>query len=561
MHTQSRFSWRLTASTAALVAILWAPASHAHTSSVGYENAGPGSVTFWYGTYHAGTSFTEGSLQVTGPNSYLATVPFSLLTSTKPTGLVDGTTNFFSDGTQLVGTYGGTIYAWQGSTFDNLTAGTYTFTYIPIATPTAVWDPIDAIILSSTVTLDATIIGSPPEPEPEPAPLFTDSATAKSYGAAQVLDSLNGNSSGGMSVAIAVLSSLSPGDQAAALQRITPQTSQASGYVAARTVTGAMDTVQLRMDGIRTQGFRTAWAQDLKRGKVMVASVGDLANLFEPETKHRGVWAKAFGSRSDQDFADGYAGYSADTRGAAFGADTLLESQWVVGGAVSYADTDLDLENFRAGDGSEIKTYQVTGYGTRDFGNWYFESMLAYARHDYDSVRNTGIAGAATADFDGDHIAARVAIGLPIAIGDAVTVTPIAGIEASYLKLDSYSEQGGGALSMRVDGQSSNRLRSAFGAKLATAMELRNGAKMMPSVHAIWRHDFKNDGVDTTATFTGGGATFTTPGQKIESNTYNLGGAVTYQKNETFSFSVQVDGEWASGYSASAAQLVGHWRF
>jgi autotransporter-associated beta strand protein len=135
--------------------------AQAHTTSVGYENAGPGAVNFWYGTYHGGTTFTEGSFSLVGQDvTYTATVPFTLITSTKPTGLIDGDTNFYSDGSQLTGvdTSGG-IFAWQGVSFTDLVAGTYVFTYIPIATPTATWQPIDNIILSSQVTLTAAVLG------------------------------------------------------------------------------------------------------------------------------------------------------------------------------------------------------------------------------------------------------------------------------------------------------------------------------------------------------------------------------------------------------------------
>lgn len=138
-------------------------AAGAHTISIGYENAGPGSVTFWYGSYHTGTNYNEGSLNLTGPGVN-QTVPFDLLTATKPGGLIDGTTNFYTDGQtppSLIATEGccGVVTVWQGSTFSGLKAGTYTFTYLPIANPTANWAPWDDAILSSIVTLSGAIVG------------------------------------------------------------------------------------------------------------------------------------------------------------------------------------------------------------------------------------------------------------------------------------------------------------------------------------------------------------------------------------------------------------------
>ena len=128
----------------------------------------------WYGTYHSGVNFTEGSLQLVGP-SISTTVAFTMLVTTKPSGLIDGTTNFYSNaaGTALTGTpvpiahNGGSfnglassVLAWQGVQFTGITKpGTYTFTYIPIAVPTVEWDPINNAILTATFTLSAQALG------------------------------------------------------------------------------------------------------------------------------------------------------------------------------------------------------------------------------------------------------------------------------------------------------------------------------------------------------------------------------------------------------------------
>src|SRR5262249_3539799 len=74
----------------------------AHTVSIGYIITGPGAVNIWYGSYHVGANFNEGSLRLVGP-SYNQVVPFFLLSAVKPTGLVDGTNNFYSNGTSLTG--------------------------------------------------------------------------------------------------------------------------------------------------------------------------------------------------------------------------------------------------------------------------------------------------------------------------------------------------------------------------------------------------------------------------------------------------------------------------
>src|SRR5262249_13404813 len=90
------------------------------------------------------------------------TVGFTMVVSVRPSGLVDGQTNFYSNGTALVASSGftGSVNAWQGVTFSGLAAGTYTFTYIPIQNPTQDWDPIDNVIRSSSVSLTAALLNS-----------------------------------------------------------------------------------------------------------------------------------------------------------------------------------------------------------------------------------------------------------------------------------------------------------------------------------------------------------------------------------------------------------------
>ena len=144
----------------------------AHTVSIGFAPAGTGSVSFWYGSYHTCTTpLTEGSLTLVGigGNSFPSTtVPFSLTSCTKPSGLIDGTTNFYTAdnaGGPLVAVPPASINCnpcskWQGVTFTGLQAGQYRFTYVPIALPTQDWAPWDSTILSNTVTITGAQLGS-----------------------------------------------------------------------------------------------------------------------------------------------------------------------------------------------------------------------------------------------------------------------------------------------------------------------------------------------------------------------------------------------------------------
>jgi len=135
----------------------------AHTNSIGYVGDGNGGVTFWYGNWHPGTTFTEGSMTLQGVNGNSfapTTVNWTLIQNTMPSGLIPGTNYYTSDGVNLVpyNTNIQTSYTWQGVSFTGLSAGDYQFTYNPIAQPTANWAPMDSLIRSSTVTITAAAL-------------------------------------------------------------------------------------------------------------------------------------------------------------------------------------------------------------------------------------------------------------------------------------------------------------------------------------------------------------------------------------------------------------------
>lgn len=144
---------------ASAVLAMSATSASSHAVSIGFENAGPGSVTVWLGTYAHGTPTNEGSLSLEGVGGTVfgpTTNMFDLLTLSMPTGLIDGVTNFYA-GLGPVGTPGladtevpfntigcpacGPIDHWQGVTFAGLTAGDYQFNYVPIANPSQEWTP------------------------------------------------------------------------------------------------------------------------------------------------------------------------------------------------------------------------------------------------------------------------------------------------------------------------------------------------------------------------------------------------------------------------------------
>lgn len=394
-------------------------------------------------------------------------------------------------------------------------------------------------------------------------PLFTSNSGTIASEASRVLDGLSATSNdAGMVDAITSLQNMAPAKQAASLRRIAPDTSHAADSASSQTIGAGLDTISGRLDSIRGQGHVSSAADDLKNGKFKVAALGNLSGLIgSDQAKNSSVWFKGFGARATQDMQDGFAGYRSRTAGGSFGADNMLENNWLVGAAFTFADTDVDMDSSRSGDRTDIKTYQATFYTSHDFGNWYLDGMLAYAQQRFDSSRDTTVTGIASSRYSGNQLSARLAAGFPIFLSDVTTFTPLVGLEWNGVTRDAYSETGAGALSLNVQKETINRVRSILGAKLSTEKELSNGMTMIPSVRASWKHEFNNDAMRSTTTFVGGGPAFNTPGQDLPGNSFSVGATVSLQTSKNFTLSAHVDGDKAKGYFGVAAQVMGQLRF
>lgn len=352
--------------------------------------------------------------------------------------------------------------------------------------------------------------------------------SARTAGVAGALDSL-GAGTGALNTALINLAILTPAAQAAALERLTPNTSRGALLAAADGMTQVFDQISNRLDGLRTP-------------------TGD-----DPSS----TWIKVYGFESQQDAADGFAGFDGDGYGVAAGFDTALASGLNIGAALSYADSSISYNDQLAGNGDDIASTQLTIYASHEMGGIFFDAMAAYAWQDYDGVRNTGFTGSATADRDGEQVGARLGAGMPFDLG-GMMLTPQARLDWMSIDQDSYAEAGGGALALNVGETSHDMLRSSLGAQLDFNTDM-GGMEMRPYVRAFWRHDFEDEGADVNAAFIAGGASFTTPGQELEADTYALGLGINFVGGEGFSAGVAYDAVFGDDYDSQSLQARLRW--
>lgn len=383
---------------------------------------------------------------------------------------------------------------------------------------------------------------------------FEEAAGSNQKALGAHLDDIQGQVSGGLANAITLMSAMTDESKDLAIKKISPLQSQSLEHAVSNTVSQGLDTVQVRLEslrnGIRAPGGMLAKYQH-QEGRQTGRSAGDdFDRVIE-----RHVWMKAIGGRAERDRDDNFAGSDSDFYGMMGGADFTLEQGLTLGAALAFGNTDVDMNDYREGDSNDADLYQVTGYFTQPFNKFYVEGMFSYSHYDYETERNTGIAGIAKGDFNGEMYGGRITSGMPLALPNKLEWTPFISLEALRFEQDSYTETGAGPLSLNVAANGVTRVRSILGSKLSYNHELKDGSTIMPVIEASWQHEFNNDGLDTTAAFVGGGGEFESIGQTTDRNIIGLKARVNWAKSDRLMLGLQAGTQISSDYHDYHGQL------
>ena len=293
----------------------------------------------------------------------------------------------------------------------------------------------------------------------------------------------------------------------------------------------------------------------------------DTKNPQECENKkqHSNWWGKAMGNVGNQDNRNGLSGYEIAAAGLVLGYDVPLSDQTRIGLGGGYTNTSIDDNNSSAS--TKIDSYQVTGYFDYAPKPWFMRAALTAGIDKYDSNRLIsfpGIAREVNADYKGKQYTGLVAIGKHFYVNET-TITPLASLQASHIKVDRFSEKDGGDINLNVNKQDYDFLQSSLGVKAERVIKTSNGA-VSPEIHARWLHDFNSTTMQQTASFTGGGSSFGAQGIKQDRDLYNVGTGFTMAycncENNAWSVKGLYDYKWNdSEYSSHQFSLIANLNF
>ncbi|MCQ4145257.1 autotransporter outer membrane beta-barrel domain-containing protein [Vogesella sp. AC12] len=282
-----------------------------------------------------------------------------------------------------------------------------------------------------------------------------DNSNTPGLGAAQVLDS----GASGLQEVVDALGQLATAQEVSdAVSQTLPLHTGASIAATQDALSSVNQIVQARIEG--STGL----------------SAGDQA------FSDRYVWVKPFGSWAEQENRDGVAGYDARTRGLTLGVDGALSPQLRLGGALAYANIDIDGKSTVAKQSSEVDVYQLVGYGSYSLdertnlnfqvdvgqGNSQGERRIAFTQ------------STASSDYDSFTAHAGLGIGRSYALDSSTTVIPSLRADYTWIKDQAYSETGAGALNLQVQSRKSDALVLALEGKLNK--DLGNGTQLQANL-------------------------------------------------------------------------------
>lgn len=318
-----------------------------------------------------------------------------------------------------------------------------------------------------------------------------------------------------------------------ALQQVASEEAIALGARGGDISTARLGGAITRISQIRrgATGFRVSIANPTSNGSSlaggvtpeMLAVIGGAAGDggLASDGKLSGFLNVNYGF-GDKDGTDREDGFDFSNWGLTAGLDYRINSEFTIGGLVTYSDLDTDFDTTQytvSGGSADSDGWGLSAYGLYNHESFYVDGLIGFGRVDYDLQRNVfytagpdakgtsetynnGVrAFNAKADTNSDDFVASLGVGFD-ASRDALSYGPYARLSYYKIDIDGYRESGTGAteLALAVDDQKVKSLTSSIGARVSYSLSRAFGV-VIPYARAEWVHEFDNDARTVGATY------------------------------------------------------------
>lgn len=366
--------------------------------------------------------------------------------------------------------------------------------------------------------------------------------TYSAAGAANVLDKVIDNgASGDMATVVNALGSLaSDSDVSRAAAQTLPLLSSGVTQIGKGVLNSVNRLIQNRQAG----------------GSSGLSGGDDISN--------RAAWLKPFGSRADQDDRNGVSGFNASTWGLAGGIEGDLDNTTRLGLAYAYANSKVDGNTNLSGTQQrvDIDAHVIALYGTTELANGMTLGLQGdIGQNNNEGTRHINFGGldrTATSDYKTITAHAGISLAKTLAINERTSFTSTIRADYTWLRDDSYQEQGAGALNLDVAKQSNDAFVIGADAHFSHTLTERSRIEANAGVG----YDTINNPGNVVSSYAGSpGQVFGTQGTEHSPWLFVTGIGYLYNTTGGTEISVRYDVEGRSDYLNQSASLKAKWAF
>jgi len=272
------------------------------------------------------------------------------------------------------------------------------------------------------------------------------------------------------------------------------------------------------------------------------------------------VWASALGGLGSVAGNGNSSTLTYNFGGGAAGIDYRLDPRFLVGIGAGYTHGTQWVDSFMGKGWTDAVS--VTAYGSFTQAGFYADALAGYAYSNNQLQRQIQIPGlqqrTANGSTGANQFLGQVETGykIPAFAAAQATVTPFGRLQVSSVNQAAFSEWGASSLSLNVAQQTTNSLRSTFGADLAGAIVFSDSRTLALALRLGWQHEFADTGRPITAAFAGApSASFTVLGATPQRDSAVIGFSARTNIAESTQLYLRYDGEVGGGTDNHALNL------
>jgi autotransporter-associated beta strand protein len=294
-------------------------------------------------------------------------------------------------------------------------------------------------------------------------------------------------------------------------------------------------------------------------GLMLAYNGASLSNLFSarkefqaPESRW-GLYLDGGAAFGSQKSSLNQTGYNFTLGGFTAGADYRLRDNLLLGLSTGYSNTSSGFHG--SGGSVNANTVPFNAYAAYFPGSLYAYGSLGYALNLYDLKRGInfgGLARTASSSTTGNQFNLYGETGYDLKLSRFI-LTPSATLAYSALWVGGFTEQGAGALNLKVAAQNANSVQTGVGGRLTVPLKV-GSMKLVPQGYAFYQHEFANGSRNLNASLSQGSSSFSFQTDAAKPNFALVGASVTAGLRKNLYAQVNFNAEL--GRTGSTAQFI-----